>query len=262
MRIVGTILWVVVSACPVAAATLQAQLLPATGEVRLRNDSQAAVPFVIYSIVSPGGALVPSDVAWNSIADHYDVNGDGSVDSRGSWIKLTASSNELAEGVLLGPGGALAVQQTISLGRIWQVGKTAFPDLSFSVTQPNGQSVSVGVEFAVDGDYNRNGMVDASDYVVWRNSDKTFVPEFGGADGSGDGIVDTTDLAIWRSSYGAVLRPDGSVSFGLATVAALTAAAVPEPTTCIAACIAVFGTVLCRRRSSPVQERRHVETRH
>lgn len=249
MRIVGTILCVAMLTCPAAAATLQAQLLPATGEIRLRNDSPSDVPLVIYSIASPGGALLSSDAAWKSIADHYDVNGDGSVDSRGSWIKLTASPNELAEGVLLGPGGVLAAKQTISLGKIWQAGKTSFPDLSFHVTQPNGQPVDVGIEFTVDGDYDRSGAVDARDYVVWRKTEDAFVPNYSGADGNGDGVVDKADLVAWRSSFGAALRPDGSVSFGAGTSAALTAAPIPETTTGVGSCILILTTALYRRRS-------------
>jgi hypothetical protein len=70
------------------------------------------------------------------------------------------------------------------------------------------------------GDYNRNGTVDAADYVVWR---KMFGAMDTGlaADGNGDHRVDDADYAIWKSHFG---QPPGS-----AAGAAIPAASIPEP---------------------------------
>ncbi|TWT35687.1 Methylamine utilization protein MauG precursor [Posidoniimonas corsicana] len=51
------------------------------------------------------------------------------------------------------------------------------------------------------GDYNDDGLVDADDYLVWREA-------FGGtdnlaADGNGDGLVDSSDYSVWRDNLGA-----------------------------------------------------------
>jgi hypothetical protein len=48
----------------------------------------------------------------------------------------------------------------------------------------------------IPGDYNQSGVVDQSDYGVWR-------AEYGNtiespADGNGDGIVDAADYVVWR----------------------------------------------------------------
>jgi hypothetical protein len=71
--------------------------------------------------------------------------------------------------------------------------------------------------FAVlDGDYNGDGLVDASDYSVWRDSlgSTTNLD----ADGDGSGTVDAADFDIWKNHFGESLGGgSGSLS------------AVPEP---------------------------------
>jgi hypothetical protein len=74
------------------------------------------------------------------------------------------------------------------------------------------------------GDYNRNGVVDAADYVTWRNTlnqSGTGLP----ADGSGNQIVDPADYDVWRMHYGNV--SELTVGGG-AGVGAFDSMAVPE----------------------------------
>ena len=52
------------------------------------------------------------------------------------------------------------------------------------------------------GDYNRNGMVDAADYVLWRNTLGNVVAAFSGADGNGSGTIDPGDYSLWRGNFG------------------------------------------------------------
>jgi serralysin len=52
------------------------------------------------------------------------------------------------------------------------------------------------------GDYNRNGVVDAADYVLWRNTLGSVVPPTSGADGNGDGVVSSADYNVWRANFG------------------------------------------------------------
>ncbi|HMO87300.1 MAG TPA: hypothetical protein PKC18_20505, partial [Lacipirellulaceae bacterium] len=63
----------------------------------------------------------------------------------------------------------------------------------------NGIAVAFDVLFA---DYNRDGIVDAADYTVWRNSLGDNVVRFEGADGNGDMIVDHDDYLLWKAMYG------------------------------------------------------------
>ena len=70
MRIASAIVCLNLLASFATAATLQALLLPMTGEVRLKNTNSAPLPFVFYSVKSPGGALNSSSKAWKSISDN------------------------------------------------------------------------------------------------------------------------------------------------------------------------------------------------
>ena len=85
------------------------------------------------------------------------------------------------------------------------------------------------------GDYNADGVVDAADYTVWRDT-------FGSmsdlaADGDGSGTVDAADYDIWRQNFGA--GAGGFVN---------NAEAVPEPTTAtlIAAALVLIGMARSR----------------
>jgi hypothetical protein len=59
------------------------------------------------------------------------------------------------------------------------------------------------LSIALPGDYNRDGVVDSADYVVWRNSKGQFGSNLA-ADGNADSIVDLADYAIWRANFGSI----------------------------------------------------------
>jgi hypothetical protein len=96
----------------------------------------------------------------------------------------------------------------------------------------------VNAPTAVAGDYNENGVVDAADYVVWRDRMGTgSLPNEGGIS---PGTVDAADYNFWRSRYGATA--------GSGISAALGGSAVPEPVTWTLMLIAGCGTVFFRRQ--------------
>ena len=87
-------------------------------------------------------------------------------------------------------------------------------------------------------DYNRNGAVDAADYVAWRET----VGQMGAdlvADGNGNGQVDADDYDVWRANFG---RTSGATA-GLPS----SALSVPEP-----ASIALWMLALPLLRRRPV----------
>jgi hypothetical protein len=88
------------------------------------------------------------------------------------------------------------------------------------------------------GDYNANGVVDAADYVAWRNtSGQTGVTPGTGADGNSSGTIDPGDYDYWRARFG---NAAGSGSL------AATGSAIPEPT---AVLLLIAGTIAhCLRR--------------
>jgi hypothetical protein len=73
----------------------------------------------------------------------------------------------------------------------------------------------------LEGDYNRDGAVNAADYIVWRSQLGT---EGGGnliADGNRNGTIEQGDYDVWRSQFGET-RDSGAIG-------ALTTTSVPEP---------------------------------
>lgn len=65
------------------------------------------------------------------------------------------------------------------------------------------------------GDYNEDGVVNAADYIRWRNSAGQIVDPYRGADGDGSGGVDQLDYDSWKANYGSV-APASSASSAVA----------------------------------------------
>ena len=86
------------------------------------------------------------------------------------------------------------------------------------------------------GDYNRDGYVDAADFVIWRTQNGKGVVPGAGADGTGDGHVDMHDYDVWQANYAKTSGAGAGV-------------AVPEPATLLLA-IAAFAALPTRRRKS------------
>jgi hypothetical protein len=114
-----------------------------------------------------------------------------------------------------------------------------------TMTQPAGlpAGVKFDIEYLADkvqlivvnsltGDYNRDGIVDAADFVVWKKMFDQTVPRYTSADGDGDGSVDEDDYAVWLDNFGrtAEVGSGGSAS-----------ASAPEPALPLLVILAVFG---------------------
>jgi hypothetical protein len=94
------------------------------------------------------------------------------------------------------------------------------------------------IDFGLAGDFNGDGVVDAADYTVWRDTLGTTGPGLA-ADANGDFTVDAADYAAWRQNF-------GQASSG--TLAS--AAAVPEPSA-----VAIAGLLVCC--AATIARRRH-----
>jgi hypothetical protein len=118
----------------------------------------------------------------------------------------------------------------LSAGLFWQV-----------ITQPD--TVLLAVADHIAGDYNRNGVVDTADYILWRktlNSTTDLV-----ADGNLDGTVDNLDYSVWRANFGSI-APSSSLAGGSHVQHRL--AAVPEPSSIALAVFAVLAACRASRR--------------
>lgn len=85
------------------------------------------------------------------------------------------------------------------------------------------------------GDYNGDGLVDAADYTVWRDSEGATGSGLA-ADGNGDGEVDGDDYGVWSAAYGDSRASSLSGS-------------VPEPTGVLTAMLAFLAALIGRRPS-------------
>jgi uncharacterized protein DUF642 len=95
------------------------------------------------------------------------------------------------------------------------------------------------VAVAIAGDYNRNGVVDAADYTVWRDTlgSTTDLRANGDNTGASAGKIDQADYAVWKSHFG---NHAGSGTGASAN------SAVPEPATLL---MVLSGTLtICSRQ--------------
>jgi hypothetical protein len=99
--------------------------------------------------------------------------------------------------------------------------------LRFSFSLAGGTHVIEGsVRYSSEsllGDYNGNGVVDAADYTVWRDT----LGQTGtglAADGNGNNQIDAGDYTVWQTHFGQ--------SAGIGSSANVKAA-VPEPATAV-----------------------------
>jgi hypothetical protein len=113
----------------------------------------------------------------------------------------------------------------LSAGLVWNIAKSA-------------TSYSLSIAAA---DYNRNGIVDAGDYTIWRKTRNTNVTPYAGADGNGDGIINDLDYTVWRSNIG---NRRGTVA---AAGSQLEGGAVPEPSSTLLI-LAMAAMIAVRRR--------------
>jgi len=213
-------------------STLTLVVDPVTGRTLLRNDTPFDPAIEGYVINSASGALQPGNAFWKSLHDQ-DAAG-------GGWIEANPSSSQIAELSSNGPSTLLAAS-VFDLGKLFSAGHAQ--DLVFQFLLAGQASPMFGTvvyeSLGIPGDYDRNGVVDAADYVVWRKTLGSEVLPGESADGNFDGHVTQIDYDLWRSHFGETSATEFSVG-----------AAVPEPSLLsYAICCAYFLLSLGRRTS-------------
>jgi hypothetical protein len=167
-------------------------------------------------IAGPGGASVFGDVY---------VTAGQTVPPDDNWYSLTFDVHA-SDFIEAGSGTDIAAALAdVTQFRIFSNPLDEFPGSESPNEFYLDNIRAIGPPAGVPGDYNRNGAVDAADYVLWQDMLGENVPPGTGADGWGpmgepDGLVNTHDYEFWRARFGTT--PAGSA-------AATASSAVPEP---------------------------------
>lgn len=114
----------------------------------------------------------------------------------------------------------------------WSVGGLSPVDGNYFDGDVNDLAAYISGEPELVGDYNGNGVVDAADFTVWRDSWLTLGSDLP-ADGDNDGFVGNSDYDIWVANYGNTNLPATSTS-------------VPEPGSLLLIALSLF--TLSRKR--------------
>jgi subtilisin-like proprotein convertase family protein len=110
-------------------------------------------------------------------------------------------------------------QQQINAGLVtYQNDGTANSADSFDFAVDDGKGTASTGTFNIairpnPGDFTRNLVVDAGDYVLWRKTAGAApVPAYSGADGNGDTTIDQADYTVWQSHFGDAVGVGGGTS--------------------------------------------------
>ncbi|HEX2474310.1 MAG TPA: PEP-CTERM sorting domain-containing protein [Lacipirellulaceae bacterium] len=87
--------------------------------------------------------------------------------------------------------------QQLSDAQIEAIFQTTLRDDSVAYVKNGGSGFPQLIPQQPDGDYNGNGVVDAADYVIWRNDPAILLNE-----GASPGVVDEADYDFWRNQFG------------------------------------------------------------
>ncbi len=218
----------------------------------------------IYLAKTPG-AMVAANWAksgqiaqWDAyLADENDNSYSSWFDAAGTPQAATGANGGVLEGVidLISEFGSMPKQIYLAVGAYQTANGGALVPSQQVPVSVNGNGNLDASEYlllqiiAGQGDYNRDGHVDAADYEVWRTT-------FGSAgdlraDGDGNGVIDASDYVLWRNYNGT------AAGFTLVVSGIGNAAAVPEPAVLHLALLASALVGAGRVRSRSVTQRCH-----
>jgi gluconolactonase len=175
-------------------------------------------------MLSPGGKTFYLAVEGEKRIMAYDVAEDGSLSNGRQFARTDVNpSGVTLPGITNGPDGLTvdaagnlyaAVQNAVfawnpSGQRLFDLSVPQDPtNVTFGDTDGRTLFITAGnslygiklnVPSTTPGDYNGDAVVDAADYVVWRNALGSNNPI---ADGNDDGVVNTGDFDLWKANFG------------------------------------------------------------
>lgn len=173
----------------------------ANGSFRVELNGYTPVLGNTWTIIQAGADLTADKDAITTLADSF---------TTAPGYSGLVHADPLAIGSVIGTFKTEDFSQApLSPGLQW--------DVEYST---NSVLLKVIAAAGVPGDYNSNGVVDAADYVVWRDHLGTAFALPNEVAGTTPGQVTQEDFAAWRARFGNISGSGNS----------LTSAAVPEPT--------------------------------
>jgi hypothetical protein len=135
-----------------------------------------------------------------------------------------------------GSGQSLnAILNTGSVGSFAATYTLNFSDENIAGALNKTLTLSLTGTVLLAGDFNRDGIVDGADYVVWHKTQGLTVDAYTWGDGNGDMAVDGSDLALWQEYLGTTAAGGG----GLANV--------PEPASALVVLLTAAALQMRRR---------------
>jgi T5SS/PEP-CTERM-associated repeat protein/autotransporter-associated beta strand protein len=211
---------------------------------KLAPGRSAGNTTIIGNYTQQAGASLEIEIGGTSAGGTYDLVGVTGTVVLGGELKLAligsflpASDHIFTVLNTANPFGVVGVFSNVTTGqRLATVDGLGSFLVHYGAGSAFNQNQIILTAFELAGDYNRNGIVDAADYVVWRRS----VGQTGAglaADGNFDQRIDVDDYNVWRSHFGQIA---GSAAFA--------GAAVPEPSSAYLLCCTALGVLVTRRR--------------
>jgi hypothetical protein len=212
------------------------------GQMRMRNQTAAPVNIDYYEITSASSAL--NAVGWDSLREQNLPGFPAGNGSGNGWEEAGGSSSSILSESYLTGNSALANGTNVGLGAGFNVGGAQ------TVTFKYGKVANLPNPV---GDYDNNGTVDATDYVLWRNGGPLLNdPSFG---------VQPSDYDQWKENFGKKggLTGPGVLTAGfvryVTSFSGSGAALVPEPTGIILVGIGMVTLAAASRRRTDASER-------
>jgi alpha-L-arabinofuranosidase len=191
-------------------------------------------------------AADPGDSAVNASSDTSTVRVHSYKRADGSVAVMILNESLTAQNVSVNVNGSLLA----SMGTLYSTTGSAITTTSvnglgnsFTVSNMPGRTIYTYIipRLPIPGDYNNDGIVDAADYTVWRDSlgqtGTGLAADGTGSGGTPDGVVDDLDYQYWVDHFGATSAGSGAGSAG----------GVPEPSSLLMLAASSVAVVLAGR---------------
>jgi hypothetical protein len=158
------------------------------------NNGPAAIQ--MSSATFGSSATLLMDLGGETAGSQYDVVTSLVSASLGGTLQVT-----LANGFVPAAGDRFTLVNGVNIsGSFATTVLPTVPNLSFAVAY-SPTSVVLAVTPALTGDYNADGRVNGSDFVLWQRTLGSTTQL--AADGNGNGVIDAGDFGVWQGNVGA-----------------------------------------------------------